>query len=70
MKNYKVYTQVGYWAERYYIENENQEDMIFEAGSEGSAIFQAAEHVRETSLYDADTTEGWINMQNWYAEEV
>lgn len=69
-KNYKVYTQNGWGAEKFYIEDENQDDLIIEARSAEHAIIQAAEYVRETSVYDADTTEGWINMQNWYAEEV
>lgn len=69
-KNYKVYTQVSWGAEKFYIDDENHEDIVFEARSEEHAIFQAAEYVRETSIYDADATEGWINMQNWYAEEV
>lgn len=69
-KNYKVYTQNGWGAEKFYIEDENHDDMIIEARSAEHAIFQAAEYVRETSIYDAETTEEWINMQNWYAEEV
>lgn len=69
-RKYNVYTQNSWGAEKFYIEDENQDKMIFEARSEEHAIFQAAEYIRETSMYDADTTEGWINMQNWYAEEV
>lgn len=70
MKKFKVYTQEGYWSERFYIEDENQEDMVFEARSEGSAIFQAAEYVRKTSMFDKETTEKYISLQNWCAEEV
>lgn len=69
-KYYKVYIQNGWGAEKFYIDDENQDNVIFKAHSEEKAIFQAAEYIRETSIYDPETTEEWINKQNWYAEEV
>ena len=69
-KNYKVYTQNGWGAEKFYIMDYEEQDIIFEADSVEDAIQQAHDYIMENRLYDVETTEGWIYMQNWYAEEV
>lgn len=70
MKNYKVYTQVSWGAEKFYIEDHEEQDIIFEADSVEDAIQQAHDYIMENRMYDVEITEGWIRMQNWYAEEV
>lgn len=70
MKNYKVYTQNGWGAEKFYIEDHEEQDIIFEADSVEDAIQQAQDFIFECGLWDMESAEDWINTQNWYAEEV
>lgn len=69
-KKFKVYTQASWGAEKFYIQDHEEHDIVFEADSVEDAIQQAHDYIMENRLCDVETTEGWIQRQNWFAEEV
>lgn len=70
MKQYRAYTQTDWNAEKFYIENEEQETLIVEAENEKEAVEMFTAHIYETSLYSDDFTATWIKENPITVEEV
>lgn len=60
MNAYKAYTQTDWNAEKFFVEDENQLDLVIEAENEDEAreLFEA--YLYETSLYSDEETADWI----------
>lgn len=56
----KAYTQTDWNAEKFYIEDENQLDLVIEAENEDEAreLFEA--YIYDTSLYSDEETADWL----------
>ena len=66
---YKAYTQKGWNAEKFYIE-ENEEAVIIEADSETEACELFTDYIYATSLYNESETTKWIEENPMIIEEV
>lgn len=70
MKQYRAYTQADWNAEKFYIENEEQENLIIEAENEEEAAEMFEEYIYDTSLYSNDETANWLKENPITVEEV
>lgn len=70
MKYFKAYTQKDFNAEKFYIENENEKDVIFFAETEDNAMKAVTEYIYKTSLYSEKETADWIENNPIYLEET
>lgn len=70
MKFFKAYTQKDWNAEKFYIENENEKDVVFFAETVEEAMKAVIEYIYETSLYDKKETADWIENNPIYLEST
>lgn len=70
MKFFKAYTQKDWNAEKFYIENENEKEVVFFAETVEEAMKAVIEYIYETSLYDKKETADWIENNPIYLEST
>lgn len=70
MKKYKAYTQADWNAEKFYIDDENEMDVIFEAENANAAKEAAINWLYNNSLFSAEETAEWISKNPICIEEI
>ncbi|MBR1739919.1 MAG: hypothetical protein IJ737_06475 [Ruminococcus sp.] len=70
MTNYKAYTQKDWNAEKFYFEDEEENEVIFKADTAEQAKEKAIDWIYETSLYNEAETAEWLENNPIYIEEV
>ena len=69
-KYYRAYTQTDAGAEKFWIENDEQEDLIISAESVEEAIEIFEEYLYDTSLYTVEETAEWIKQNPIHVVEI
>lgn len=67
---YKAYTQKEWNAERFYIEDENQKDLIMVARNAEEAKRKFRYYILLTSMFDSEETKQWLEENPITVEEV
>lgn len=70
MKYYKAYTQKGFNEEKFYIEDENQIDLIVKAENREEAEKIFIKNIYETSLYNDKITKELLEKNPLTVEEL
>lgn len=70
MTNYKAYTQKDWNAERFYLEDEEENDVIFEADTAEQAEEKAIDWIYENSLYSEAETAEWLEKNPIHIEKI
>ena len=70
MKKFKAYTCKGYNEEKFYIENENERDLVVEAETEADAENVFCDYIKKTSMYDEVETNLWLARNPLYVVEI
>ena len=66
---FKAYTQKGWNQEKFYIEDENERDLVIYANSADEAESYFVEYLYETSLYSTEETAHWLQENPLYLVE-
>ena len=70
MKRFKAYTQATFNAEKFYIEDSEENDLVISAESEHDALLAFVEYIKENSLYSEMGTRLWLARHGLWLEEI
>ena len=66
---FRAYTQKGFNQEKFYVEDENERDLIVQADNAEEARAYFERYIYETSLYSTEETAVWLEENPLYVVE-